>query len=641
MLAQMKLTGRMILLFSVPLILLLSLLGYVVISQLNEQIPSMIARTSHDLVHARAQEVSRWLDGHKQWAITLANLPAIRSGDPERIRTTLAAVAKTRSQDIEMVFFAQTSGEAVTHHGLKANVGERAYFKTLVQEASATLVLSNPVVSKTSGKPITVIAQVVKDQQGRILGMIGLTITMSELSNISSSISIGEGSYGWVVDGSGLIVAHPSEKARMKISTLDSKTHGYQGLDVQGKKMIRGQADIGEITNLQGEKVTLFYHPIPSTPSWTLGASLQTKVFNNTAMAMLKSILIIFVVIFVAMLAVVVLVARSLTAPLRKMLHMMQAIAQGNGDLSQRLEAQGRDELSDLARAFNAFAEKIAHLVQDIAQASQELTSSAIQMQSASQNSQQGLVRQQAEVEHIAVAMNQMVATVEEVARHAQSASSTASQGNHEVQVSHSVVEQVVNIINQQAQTIDSVANEIQHLNKGSEQIGEVITVIREIADQTNLLALNAAIEAARAGEQGRGFAVVADEVRGLATRTHQSTQEIENTIQKLQQQTQIAVDLMERSRKQSHTSVEQAEKARHALDAIAGAIDQINAMNLQIASATEQQTATADELNRNLSSIAHVAEEASHEAQQAAQASDQLKILAERLNHLVSQFRI
>jgi methyl-accepting chemotaxis protein len=273
--------------------------------------------------------------------------------------------------------------------------------------------------------------------------------------------------------------------------------------------------------------------------------------------------------------------------------------------------------------------------------ASDRVTAAADQMASATTGSKQGAAQQQVEITQVATAMNQMSATVQEVARNAASAADAAQQASTQANQGKGIVTEGVSAIQSLAAEVERAAEVIHKLELDSASIGKVVDVIKGIAEQTNLLALNAAIEAARAGEQGRGFAVVADEVRTLATRTQESTQEIQQMIERLQACATDAVKVMDSGRKQAHISVEKSVAAGNALGAITSSVTAISDMNTQIASAAEEQGAVAEEINRNIVNISQVADQTVAGAQQTAASSEVLSKLAVQLQDLVAKFRV
>ncbi len=327
--------------------------------------------------------------------------------------------------------------------------------------------------------------------------------------------------------------------------------------------------------------------------------------------------------------------------PLRHAVAAMEDIAQGEGDLTHRLDAKGSDEISQLARAFNLFVDKIRDTIAQVTGATSQLAAAAEEMSHISTDTSNGVQRQRSETEQVATAMNEMTATVQEVARNAESAAEAARGADEESSRGQQVVSESVASIDTLAGEVEHAAGVIQRVEQDTESIGTVLEVIQGIAEQTNLLALNAAIEAARAGEQGRGFAVVADEVRSLASRTQSSTQEIKEMIERLQANAQDAVSVMEGGREKARTSVDFASKAGEALERITGAVNAIATMNNQIAEAARQQGEVSEEINRNVVNISQVAEETSGSTTQMANASQELARLAADLQGLVGRFKV
>jgi methyl-accepting chemotaxis protein len=333
-------------------------------------------------------------------------------------------------------------------------------------------------------------------------------------------------------------------------------------------------------------------------------------------------------------------IGRSITKPIANAVQAMDDIAQGEGDLTKRLATNGKDEIAQLGGAFNQFAEKVRQMVIQVAGSTSQLASAAEQLATVTHETNDGIQRQQSETEQVATAMNEMTSTVQEVARYASEASGAAQNADTEAQAGKSVVEQTIASINTLSSEVENSTALINAVESDCGKIGSVLDVIRGVAEQTNLLALNAAIEAARAGEQGRGFAVVADEVRTLASRTQDSTLEIEQVIQSLQKGAHDAVSAMEMSRQSSLQSVEKAAHAGDSLESIARAVTTISDMNIQIANAAEEQSSVAEEINKNVLNITHLVERTAEGAKQTSMSGRELARLSSELQELVNQFR-
>nr|WP_065259398.1 methyl-accepting chemotaxis protein [Pseudomonas bananamidigenes] len=369
-------------------------------------------------------------------------------------------------------------------------------------------------------------------------------------------------------------------------------------------------------------------------------ALVQAQVQERMEGVVLSIVGVAVIVLLVIAVAGLVL-ANTILRPLNLMKANLDDIAAGEGDLTRRLTLTSQDELGELAGSFNRFVDKIHGLVRQITEMTTQLTGLVNQVSDQAQRSDQAMERQRHETDQVATAINEMSAAAQEVAKSAQNAAVAAQQTDEEGQTAKRVVAGSIKQIHALVDDIRSSGVSLDSLQQDVASIVGVLGVIRSIAEQTNLLALNAAIEAARAGEAGRGFAVVADEVRALASRTQISTQEIQGMIDRLQAGTQSAVEAMRRSSEAGDGTSAQANQAGASLDAMADLIATINSMNAQIASAAEEQTAVAEEINRSVHQIAVAVDNVADETQLGAQTSRSLAELGQRLGKLVGQFRI
>ncbi|MEW5755485.1 MAG: methyl-accepting chemotaxis protein [Pseudomonadota bacterium] len=310
------------------------------------------------------------------------------------------------------------------------------------------------------------------------------------------------------------------------------------------------------------------------------------------------------------------------------------------GDLCARVRHVSGDELGTVARAFNDMGDKFRALIQQTAGANAQVAAAAEELSSVTEESKAGIQEQQREISQVATAINEMTSSVQEVASNAAAAAKSAEEADKQIMQGKKVINATVESINLLATQVSGAANVIHDLEKASDSIGGVLDVISGIAEQTNLLALNAAIEAARAGEQGRGFAVVADEVRTLAQRTKDSTLEIQKMIERFRAGTVEAVKVMDQSHRQAQEGKGHAENAGHAFNGIAATVTSITSTTMQIAAAAEEQSAVSEEINRNVHSVAQIVENSVAGAEQTAYSSSELARLAAESQGMVGQFK-
>lgn len=465
-------------------------------------------------------------------------------------------------------------------------------------------------------------------------GLAGLSKSLDEMVQFINQFKLEQTGFVYLVDDKGIVRIHHDNQLMGKASLTD-----LYGNKVANQLLKRGKIEIADI-DLAGQENLVASSYIP-TMNWYVIAQLP----KNEAFASLNharnQILIWTVIIALGFTALAIWLASSITRPIARLAEMFKDLGEGEGDLRHRLDIQGNDEIAQLSQGFNGFISKIHNSVKEVAETGNALRHASQSVAEQAQTTLDNSQSQRDRTIQVVTAINEMGATVNEIAGNAAQAADATHLAETEAQSGQQVVGQARETISQLSHDVAQVSEVIESLAHNTQAIGSILDVIRGISEQTNLLALNAAIEAARAGEQGRGFAVVADEVRSLASRTAASTDEIQTMINRLQQEASNAVAAIEQSRLLSSNGVSASDEASSALISIAERITLIADMNTQVATATEEQSTVVNDINCNIEEINETTQRTATTAEDLAQASLELQQLSHRLEVMVGSFKL
>ncbi|MCG8517251.1 MAG: methyl-accepting chemotaxis protein [Pseudomonadales bacterium] len=481
-----------------------------------------------------------------------------------------------------------------------------------------------------AGTSQVIISSLAPAPRGDFAGVVGGDVTLESIDAMLSTVTLADTGYATLIAKDGTVLYHPQR-------------------ELVGKHI---RELLGEDPDLSGDQVAYdidgthwlaSFHRIKDARAveWYLGTFANEDLINGPLYDARVTGIIVAIVSLVVTLILLNIGIRVLMKPVRNLGDAMADIASGDADLTKRLEVSSNDEIGKLADNFNSFVSNIQEVVRDVQKGTQELGGSVGSLRQTASASRHSVESQQAEIDMIATAINEMSAAAGEIAQNAQQTADAANNADADSRASLETVAASRDAVQRLSEEITSAANVIDTLGKDVSEITTVLEVIQGIAEQTNLLALNAAIEAARAGDAGRGFAVVADEVRNLAKRTQDSTEEINNMIERLQKGANDAVDVMQASTAVSNVSMEKAQDAMETLNRIAEAITSISQMTTQIATASEEQTSVTEELNASITRIADQGQEAAAAASENDVYSGQIETVGQTLHHNVERFKV
>ncbi|MGE8064573.1 methyl-accepting chemotaxis protein [Pseudomonas sp. NPDC089569] len=464
------------------------------------------------------------------------------------------------------------------------------------------------------------------------VGVVGADLELQGLVTLIDALNFDGMGYAFLVSGDGKVLVHPDRQFMMQPA---------QNLFAAGMPPLEG-GKLSQVQSQEGERIVTFM-PVQGLPgvNWYLGISLDKNKAFAVQQDFRSSALTATSVAVSGLLILMGMLIRLLLRPLHALTNAMEDIAQGHGDLTRRLPVNSKDEFGLLAKAFNGFVERIHDSIREVNKAMGKVDQVARQVISSTTITLDNTQVQASRTGNVAAAINQLGAAALEIAGNAAMASQRASTALIQAHEGREVVERNIDTMTQLSSLIQTSSSHISQLNGKTEDIGQILEVISSISQQTNLLALNAAIEAARAGEAGRGFAVVADEVRNLAHRTQQSALEVQQLIEELQAESAMVVGSMQESQRQSGQSVEVACQVGHRLTGVTDGIEQMDGMNQSVAAATEEQSAVVETINQDISEIDLLNQSGAKQMRTTVQACSELQRQVSDLTLLLGKFQV
>ncbi|QTX32700.1 methyl-accepting chemotaxis protein [Aminithiophilus ramosus] len=656
--------GRILVLLLPALLLLFVAVGGVMVSQVRGTTTALVEDLSAQIAHGGATAVGEWLQARREEIFALSESNLVRGLNWNLMRDTVTAQAKARSDLYDSFIVANAKGEFWGSDGGKGDISDRDYFKAIMEGREGHFI-SDALITRNTGKPAVVLAQAVKNYSNKTSGVFAGVIALESLAKVVGGVQVGEGGFGFIVDGNGLTLAHPNKDFIMDFNLFRASDRGYRGFEEVASRVAAGETGHAVVTHPDGRELYTFFTPIPNSRGWSFGVIVPRAQVLGGVSAMTRTMALLFAAALLVAALLVAFIGGSIAKPVAELARRVDVF--GKGDLTVRFPAKGQDEVARMAHALEEMALSLRETlrsVSDEAEASsgrsESLAALAQETVASMEEVQSSLATSTGLSQENAAALEEANAGIEEIASSAATMAGASNRGSEAsektAKISHGAVAQArkvaESIVKVGGHAEESMTN-IRQLAGSVEAITGFVETITRIADQTNLLALNAAIEAARAGEAGRGFAVVAEEVRKLAEESNEAARQVGSRIEELQQQARASLGVTETSGRIAREVAGEAQEMERALNEALTEIERVRDVIVDMAAAAQEQAASVQEAARTvghaaqgttrtaetLQAIHKAAAETANASENVAQTAQETAEGARRLKDLMERF--